>query len=67
MLKAHVFLGSSRWNEFFSILQKETPTKEDRSKVDAVAKKAVNKHIALVGNITPNVHMAEDHAVDQYL
>jgi len=57
----------SSWNEFFSILQKETPTEEDRSKVDAVAKKAVDKHIALVGNITPKVHIAEDHAVDQYL
>ena len=28
------------WNSFFSVLQKKTPTEEDRSKVEGIAKKA---------------------------
>ena len=55
------------WNSFFSVLQKKTPTEEDRSKVEGIAKNAVDRHISLLGNITPKVHVAEDHAVDQYL
>ena len=55
------------WNEFFSLLQKEKPTDEERARAPAVASKAVRTHSKLLENITPKVHVAEDHAVQMYL
>ena len=55
------------WNEFFSLLQQEEPTDEERSRAKSVADNAVKKHYALLKNKTPKAHVAEDHAVDQYL
>ena len=66
-LCAQVVLVMKSWNKFFSILQQKTPTAEERATVDKIAKDAVDRHINLVKNITPKVHIAEDHAVDQYL
>ena len=40
---------------------------EKSATVDKIAKEAVDQHINLVKNITPKVHIAENHAVDQYL
>ena len=55
------------WNDFFSLLQKEEPTEDERVRAAGVAKKAVDTHFSLVGNKTPKVHVAEAHAVPQYL
>ena len=55
------------WNEFFSLLQQAKPTEDERARAPEVAQKAVRAHHKLLKNITPKVHVAEDHAVDQYL
>ena len=48
-------------------MQKDKPTGEELEKARAVADKAVALHVALLGNKTPKVHVAQCHAVDQYL
>ena len=55
------------WNAFFSTLQQKVPAEDEKTKVQAIAEKAVRKHQALVKNMIPKVHLAEAHAVDQYL
>ena len=55
------------WNNFFSLLQKENPSEEDRRNASEVAQNAVNSHFLLLGNKTPKVHVAQAHAVPQYL
>ena len=55
------------WNCFFSLLQKKVPTEDEISKAREVAKTAVEKHIMLVENETPKVHVAGVHAAEQYL
>ena len=55
------------WNKFFSLLQQKAPTEADRAIADEIAQTAVSKHVDLVKNATPKVHIAGVHAVDQYL
>ncbi len=55
------------WNSFFLLLQQEAPTVEERNSAHQVAQTAVDAHYALLKNKTPKVHVAEDHAVEQYL
>jgi len=55
------------WNKFFSLLQQKAPTEADRAIADEIAQSAVSKHVNLVKNATPKVHIAGVHAVDQYL
>ncbi|KAL7524683.1 hypothetical protein ACHAXR_000674, partial [Thalassiosira sp. AJA248-18] len=45
-------------NNFFSLLQKEKPTEEDKLKAQDVAEAAVTKHREVVKNVTPKVHIA---------
>ena len=53
-------------NEVFSLLQKEKPTDDEQKRAREVADTAVSNHFALLNNKTPKVHVARDHAVDQY-
>jgi len=62
-----VTLLMGHWNKFFSLLQQENPTDTDRTTVRQVADTAVNAHFALLNNKTPKVHVAQEHAVTQYL
>ena len=55
------------WNKFFSLLQQKAPTEADRAIANKIAQTAVSKHIDLVKNATPKVHIAGVHAVDPYL
>jgi len=55
------------WNAFFSLLQQEHPTEAERDSAEEVAEKVVKAHYALLGNKTPKVHIAKDHAIDHYL
>jgi len=55
------------WNKFFSLLQKEKPTQAERESAQDVAKEAVRLHVKLLKNKTPKVHVAECHAVAQFL
>ena len=55
------------WDTYFSLMNKEKPTDEDiKTKAPAVAEAAVRKHQEVLKNITPKVHLAEYHAVDQF-
>jgi len=45
----------------------ENPTEMDRATVRQVTDTAVNAHFALLRNKTPKVHVAEEHAVAQYM
>ncbi len=56
-----------KWNSFFSVLQKEEPTEDERKSARGIAQSTVYAYYALLKNKTPKVHVAEDHAVDQYL
>ena len=49
------------------MLQKENSSKEERQNASEIAKNAVNSHYALVQNKTPKVHVAEAHAVPQFM
>ena len=62
-----VTLLMGHWNKFFSLLQQENPTERDRETVRQVTDTAVNAHVALLRNKTPKVHVAEEHAVAQYM
>ena len=55
------------WNKFFSLLQNDKPDQDERDSAKDVAKRAVSLHVELLKNKTPKVHVAEDHAVAQYL
>ena len=57
----------SKWNTFFSVLQKEHPTEEEKGGAQAVADEAVKCHHDLVDNKTPKTHVAQYHSVAQYL
>ena len=62
-----VTLLMGHWNKFFSLLQQESPADTDQTTVRQVADAAVNAHFALLNNKTPKVHVAQEHAVTQYL
>lgn len=55
------------WNDFFTLLRQTKPTDADRKAAPGGARKAVDLHVALLGNKTPKVHTVEDHAVEQFL
>ena len=55
------------WNTYFSLMNKEKPDNDDIiKKAPAVAEAAVRKHQEVLKNMTPKVHLAEYHTVDQY-
>ena len=55
------------WNTYFSLMNKEKPTDDDiKTKAPAAAEAAVRKHQEVLQNVTPTVHLADYHAVDQF-
>ena len=67
VLVDQIIESMSKWNTFFSILQKEHPTEEEKSRAQTVADEAVECHHDLVDNKTPKTHVAQYHSVPQYL
>jgi len=51
-------------NRCFSIFQQNTLTGVNTAVVDAIVKTTGAKHVDLVKNATPKVHISEAHAVD---
>ena len=57
--------STTKWKQFFDILQKEHPTEEEKSNAQTVADEAVKCHYDFVGNKTPKGHVAQYHSLAQ--
>ena len=54
------------WDAYFRLMNAEKPSEEEAASAKSLADKAVEQHVKLLGNKTPKVHVAEDHAVKQF-